>query len=137
MERKQSYNTKSRKLILQFLESKSETTVSVGDIMEYLKCMGEGVNQTTVYRYLNKLVSDKKVLKFSEDEGGKAVYQIVGHKHCCDGHIHIQCIKCGKLLHLDCDFMEGFKEHLKEEHDFSLKCESSLLYGVCSKCSEN
>ena len=136
MNNKQGYNTKSRKLILYFLESKADTTVSVGDIMEYLKTVGESVNQTTVYRYLNKLTKEKKVLKFSEDDGGKAVEQIAGHKHCCDGHIHIQCIKCGKLLHLDCDFMEGFKEHLKEEHNFALKCESSLLYGVCSECSQ-
>ena len=134
MDKKQGYNTKSRRLIAEFLES--NTTVSVGDILEFLKTSGENVNPTTVYRYLNKLTAEKKVLKFSEGEGQKAVYQMVGHKRSCDGHIHIQCIRCGKLLHLDCDFMEDFKVHLKEEHDFSLKCESSLLYGICSECSK-
>lgn len=137
MIQKQGYNTKSRKLILEYLESKSYTTVSVADIIEYLKRVGENVNPTTVYRYLNKLSAEKKVLKFSEDEGGKAVYQIIGHQHSCHGHIHIQCTKCGKLLHLDCDFMEDFKVHLKENHNFLLKCESSLLYGICSECSDN
>lgn len=136
MDIKKDYNTKARKHILDYLESKSDTTVSVGDIMEYLKSLGENVNHTTVYRYLNKLNKENKVLKFTEDNGQKAVYQIRKHTHSCDGHIHIQCTKCGKLLHLDCDFMEDFKQHLKESHDFTLKCESSLLYGICSECSK-
>lgn len=136
MKNRQVYNTKSRKLILDYLESKIDTTVSVADIIEHLKMMGESINPTTVYRYLNKLTEEKKVLKFSEDEGNKAVYQMVRHTHSCHGHIHIQCTKCGKLLHLDCDFMDDFISHLKKEHNFSLKCESSLLYGICSECSE-
>lgn len=131
---KQGYNTKSRRLILEYLESKKDTTVSVGDIIDYLAFSGESVNPTTVYRYLNKLTAEKKVLKFSEDDGSKAVYQIAGHKHDCDGHIHIQCTECGKLLHLDCDFMDDFKEHLLNEHNFSLKCEKSLIYGICKEC---
>jgi len=134
--KKKGYNTKSRRLILEFLESKSETTVSASDIAAYLKLSGENVNQTTVYRYLNKLTSEKKILKFSEDNGAKAVYRIVKHNDSCHGHIHLQCTKCGKLVHLDCDFMNELKAHIKEEHNFSLKCEKSLLYGICKECSE-
>lgn len=136
MVKKQGYKTKSRKMILEFLESKRYTTVSVNDIIDFLKTRDEEVNPTTVYRYLNKLTVEKKVLKFSEGAGKQAVYQIVEHPHNCDGHIHIQCTKCGKLLHLDCDFMEDFRKHLEQNHSFSLECEKSLLYGICNECNK-
>lgn len=131
------YNTKARRLILEFLESKRDTTVSVPDIMDFLKKMGENVNQTTVYRYLNKLDNEKKVLKFSEGEGQKAVYQIVSHDNSCDGHLHVQCTKCGRLLHIDCDFLDTLSGHLKEKHNFSVRYEGSIIYGVCRSCLKN
>jgi len=133
---KKVYNTKSRKLILDYLESQREKTISAADITDYLKLSGQNVNQTTVYRYLNKLTAERKILKFSEGDGAKAVYQIVSNSNTCHGHIHMQCTKCGKLVHLDCSFMDELKHHIKEEHNFSLVCEKSLLYGICDECRD-
>lgn len=128
-----SYNTKARRYILEFLEANSQTTVSANDIMEYLKTKGENINQATVYRYLGKLTDEKKVIKFSEEACNKAVYQFVEQED-CDGHLHIKCVKCGKLIHLNCGFMEELKVHIEEKHDFSLKCAGSIIYGICKDC---
>lgn len=134
MTEKQNYNTKARRFILEYLESCGDTTVSAADILQYLKGLSVSVNLTTVYRYLNKLTREKRLVKIVDEKGNKAVYQLVGHKKSCDEHIHIQCSNCGKLVHLDCGFMDDFKNHILKEHGFKLKCSGSVLYGLCAEC---
>lgn len=134
MTENRSYNTKSRKYILEFLKNNRDTTVSVSDILEYLSGKGISVNFTTVYRYLSKLTLERKVIKITDESGQRAVYQFTGHKTDCDEHIHIQCTECGKLEHIECDFMEHIKNHLYEGHGFTIKCDGSILYGICADC---
>lgn len=134
MPKRQSYNTKSRRYILDFLESSQESTVSAADITEYLAKMGITVNQATVYRYLNKLSDEKRLLKFTDDDTQKSVYRLIGEKNNCDEHIHIKCVKCGRLMHLECGFMHDIKKHLSENHGFELQCGGSILYGLCENC---
>lgn len=130
-----SYNTKARKYILDFLEKNTDVTVSATDIYGYVTSKDESINRATVYRYLNKLEEEKRVIKFSEAPSKKAVYQIVKN-HGCEGHLHIKCVKCGKLLHLDCGFMDELMEHLSQKHEFSLECSGSILYGICKECNQ-
>ena len=129
-----SYNTKARKYILEFLE-KSEKTVSVAEILAYLNNNDVNINQTTVYRYLNHLLDEGRVLRIVDGASKKALYQLA-RDETCEGHIHIKCISCGKLEHLDCDFMNELSEHIKENHRFDLKCDNSVLSGVCEECKK-
>ena len=132
----QNYNTKARKIILEFLQKNCETTVSALDVINHLSESGIAVNQTTVYRYLNKLTDEKKVIKISGEDGQKSLFQLKHGEKFCDEHIHTQCINCGKLIHLECNFMEELKQHLLEDHGFKLKCKGSILYGLCNECFE-
>ncbi|MEG1965528.1 MAG: transcriptional repressor, partial [Oscillospiraceae bacterium] len=50
------YNTKSKQMILDFLQEYSDKTVTVSEISEYLERNDNSVNLTTIYRYLDKLV---------------------------------------------------------------------------------
>lgn len=129
-----SYTTKSKKYILEFLQKNIHTTVSAADILDYLAANGVEVNFTTVYRNLNRLLKEKKVIKLTDEKGEKAMYQLAEGCKGCHDHIHIQCVKCGKLLHLDCDFMTDIKHHLEASHGFVLKCDRSVLYGICENC---
>ncbi|MCI2106678.1 MAG: transcriptional repressor [Intestinimonas sp.] len=135
MPRSESYHTKARQEILNYLKG-CRGTVSAADIIQQLKENGISVNPTTVYRYLDKLCSDHAAMKYVANKGGKAVYQLTGQDQHCLEHLHLRCIKCGRIIHLDCGFMEEFKGHLQEHHDFRLQCEGSVLYGVCSGCSK-
>ncbi len=130
------YNTRARKYILEFLNQRETTTVSVNDILEYLTENGITVNFTTVYRYLNKLTDDEKVIKFVGKDGSQAVYKIAESEKTCHNHLHVQCTKCGRLIHLDCDFMEELREHLSKDHGFCLECSGSVLYGICNACKK-
>lgn len=128
------YATASRKKILEYLKRNSDRAVSVNHIMLYLKECDSEVNITTIYRYLDKLAKDGTVMKYVAEKGGQAVYQYVEFGHRCEEHLHLKCVKCGKIIHLECEFMDKICEHILLDHGFTLQCRNSILYGVCEAC---
>lgn len=131
------YVTASRRRILEFLKANRERTVAAADIDAYLKGMDSEVNMTTIYRYLDKLAGEGVVLRYVAEKGGKTVYQYVEQGNRCEEHLHLKCVKCGCIIHLDCAFMDEISAHIKEEHAFTLQCKNSILYGVCKNCEGN
>ena len=92
------------------------------------------VNTTTVYRYLDKLCAEHVVIKYPDLNSDKAVFQFAGEEKKCTDHLHLKCIRCGKVVHLDCNFMDELKEHLFQEHGFRLQCSGDMLHGICKDC---
>ena len=131
---KQNYNTKAKKYILEYLSLKNDKAVNAGDILQFLKSKGENINITTVYRCLNRLSEQKKIIKFTETDSNRAVYQLSNIDNECENHLHIQCKNCGKILHLDCGFLNDFQHHIMEHHGFLLEYSGSILYGICNDC---
>lgn len=134
--RSEGYNTKTRQLILDYLIANREHAVSAANILEELQRQNAAANPTTVYRYLDKLAGEQRVMKYVADKGEKAVYQYVVEDRHCHEHLHLKCVRCGQILHLDCHFMDEVRSHLQTEHGFVLQCESSILNGVCRSCSQ-
>lgn len=128
------YNTAARSRILGFLKENKDRTVNANDILNWLNNQGNDVNITTIYRYLDKLTESGEVMKYIAENGTRAVFQYVGEKQHCEEHLHLQCIKCGAILHLDCDFMDEISEHVMNEHGFKIQCRNSNIYGICSDC---
>ena len=131
-----SYVTTSRRKILEFLKKNSSQTVTAADIDRYLAGKDSKVNLTTIYRYLDKLEREGTVLRYADERGSQAVYQYVEPGHRCDEHLHIKCVKCGRILHLECAFMDEIAKHIRKDHGFTLQCKNSILYGICQKCRE-
>ena len=121
MARSDGYNTRTRQLILDYLINNCQHAVSASNILEHLEAQGASPNPTTVYRYLDKLAGEQYV-----DEG----------RHCRE-HLHLKCVQCGRIYHLDCHFMDEVRAHLMAEHGFTLQCEGSVLYGLCRHCAQN
>ncbi len=133
---RQSYSTRARKYISDFLEDRGENTASAADIINYLRVKGISVDPATVYRCLNRLSAEHRVLKITEEKTKKSVYRFIGGERNCDEHIHIKCTRCGRVMHLECSFMQDIKEHLLKSHGFALRCDGSVLYGLCGDCRE-
>ena len=130
------YATASRRKILKFLESNRDRTVTAADIDEYLTAQNSQVNVTTIYRYLDKLTKEGTVIKYVAQKGSQAAYQYVERGHHCDEHLHCKCVRCGRIIHLECAFMDEISEHIRMDHGFALQCRNSILYGVCRECQE-
>lgn len=132
---KSSYNTLSRSAIDGIFVGNKDKSYSVDEILSILSEMGITVNKTTVYRYVTQLAKNNVLIKFVAEKGEKTLYKFNDKNLGCDNHLHLKCSLCGKIEHLGCDDMEQFKKHIFNEHGFLLNCSSSVLYGVCKKCS--
>ena len=130
-----NYNTAGRNRILEFLVENSMRAVNVNEIHDALQAQGNDVNITTIYRYLEKLASEGQVMKYVAQDGMRAVYQYVEKDHHCTDHLHLQCTKCGAIIHLDCHFMDEFSNHVLMDHGFRIQCKNSIIYGLCEKCA--
>ena len=135
MARSDGYNTKTRQLILDYLINNRQDAVSAANIQQHLEAQGVRPNPTTVYRYLDKLAGEQRVMKYVADKGEKAVFQYVDEGRHCREHLHLKCTGCGRIYHLDCRFMDEVRAHLMAEHGFALQCEGSVLYGLCRACA--
>ena len=130
------YKTKSRSYIMEFFTAHKEQIVSAADIHHYLEENGKQVNLATIYRNLDKMTDEGILLKYKTAKDEHAVYQYTdGHPECHE-HLHLQCVRCGRVIHLECGFMKDIRAHLEEHHGFALECSSSVLYGMCRECKE-
>lgn len=136
MNTSKGYNTKSKKEIMEYLVSHSEQRVSATDIITYLRDKGSRINQTTIYRNLDKMTESGEILKYKTADSESTLYQCIKNHNNCRNHLHLQCDKCGKIIHLECGFMDKISGHLLADHGFRLKCNGSMLLGTCKACSE-
>ncbi|MCQ2551587.1 MAG: transcriptional repressor [Clostridia bacterium] len=124
-----TYRTNNRARIMDFLEKNKDKAVSVVDIEKHLDSQDNHVNVTTIYRYLDKLEEAGELIKVA------STYQLVDRDHRCDEHLHLKCKKCGKLIHLDCGFMDEISSHVLQDHGFTISCDDSIISGLCKDCS--
>lgn len=129
-----TYKTEGRKKIMDILRQSGGVPLSVPQIEGKLQEGGSPLNKTTIYRYLDKLEDSGDVVKYAGDEGRKALFQLVDRKHRCDQHLHLKCVECGALLHLDGPPMSTLAEQVYTEHGFMIQCRNSVIYGLCQEC---
>lgn len=133
MEQK-SYNTRQRSQVLNCLVNNKTKHMTVDEIAEWLKENNIVVGKTTVYRTLEKLVSEGKARKYISEEGRSACFQYVDKDWHCEQHFHLKCVGCGKLIHLQCEHLAQLEKHVFEHHSFEVDNTKTVLYGVCKEC---
>ena len=127
------YNTEQKKLLLEFLEKNHNSAFTIEEITSALKSCGANVGKSTVYRLMTKLVEEKRVKRQLADGSRRAIYRITLDAH-CHNHLHLQCTKCGKVLHLDEEVSDKLLDTVKRLNDFSVSEEDTVLMGKCSNC---
>lgn len=134
--RSDGYVTKRREQILRFLAANEDREVGVNEINDFLATQSLQANVSTIYRYLNRLAIRGVVLKRVYGRNGQAAFQYIEGKRGCCSHLHLKCKKCGRILHLDCVYMQDVLKHLKTDHGFIVDCPNSFLTGLCKECAE-
>ena len=133
---RQRYQTRGRILIEEYLMEHRARVVTAEELHRYLEQEGAGVNITTIYRQLERLASQSQVRIFPAEKGKKSGYQYSVEEVQCHDHLHLQCVDCGKIIHLNCHFMDEIARHISGDHNFDLRCENSVLFGKCSECQK-
>lgn len=136
MKTRATYKTKQRKILLDYFETVPGVHVTAGDVCEYLKMQGASIGKATVYRQLDKLVDEGVIKKYTVDTTSPACFEYVGldrteGPYTC---FHFKCEKCGRLLHLHCEELEGIQSHLYDEHHLKLNPIRTVFYGLCDQC---
>ena len=132
-----AYKTKHKEELLSYLESIPGKHVTAGEICSCMKEGGSSIGTATVYRQLEKLVSEGLLNKYVVDEGSSACYEFVPeHDHVCkDRCYHLKCESCGKLIHMECEEVAGLMDHIKAHHGFTVNSRRTVFYGLCEECT--
>jgi Fur family ferric uptake transcriptional regulator len=100
-----SYHTQQRCALLAFLSAHADEQFTVEQL---LAAMGdEAPGRSTVYRALDR--------------------------H-CDAHLHLKCVDCGRLIHLDEDVSDALQSDLLRAAGFTVDGRSTTIYGTCAAC---
>ena len=128
------YKTKQRGLILELLRSQQNHCFLIEEIYRNLTDNGQKIGKTTVYRTLSKLCDEGKVMRYASPHGEGAFFQYLEHHQQDTEHIHLKCINCGKVDHIDCTFVGRLNDHLLGEHQFLIDKQQTTLFGYCKNC---
>lgn len=135
---KPPYKTKQQELLLSYLSTIKGKHFTAEDIRAHFEGKNISIGTATIYRQLEKLVSEGKIQKYFIDEHSAACFEYTGEE-CSqnESHFHLKCEQCGRLIHLECGELEELGSHLKSEHGFKLNPLRTVFYGLCTNCSKN
>ena len=129
-----AYKTRQGEKLLSYLSDNAGKHFTAADICEHFRADRQGIGMTTVYRQLEKLVSDGKVKKYQFEEGSPACFEYVGGEPGGSACYHLKCECCGALIHLECREITGLEQHITEHHGFLIDPRRTVFYGICENC---
>lgn len=130
-----TYNTKQKKIILDFLQKNSDVLFTCEDVHTLLREAGTPVGKTTVYRFLESFCKTGKIRKIKDNTQKSASYQYIDESLDCKSHLHLKCISCGRFIHLGCELVNSISNHISEHHSFKIDNSKTVIYGFCEACS--
>ena len=125
-----TYNTEKRAELLGFLESNADKAFSIEEICASLAKGGKG--KSTLYRQTAKLVEEGYVSRIPAGSR-RFVYQYRDKQHCGE-HLHLKCLDCGRLVHLNAATSASLENDLFSKEGFALDS-GCILYGKCRECN--
>ncbi|MBQ9086665.1 MAG: transcriptional repressor [Clostridia bacterium] len=131
------YITEQKKLLSDFLTRHCDQAFSVEELAEQMSAeFNKKIpGKSTLYRLITRMVEEGIVKRFVKGNSRHFVYQIVAGEH-CHSHLHMKCVECGKLLHLDEDLSHELLAKIRMGSNFSVSEESTVLFGECYDCNK-
>ena len=80
MEKIFKYKTKQRENILNYLKQNKQNHITADQIIEHFKSTGTPIGKSTVYRYLDNLVTENIIRKYISQERGSACFQYIDNQ---------------------------------------------------------
>lgn len=132
------YVTEQKKILKKLLEENCDRAYTVEELIDKMRISTDGhvPGKSTVYRLMTKLVAEGTVKRFVRGNSRKFAYQIVMGEH-CDCHLHLKCMGCGRLIHLDESVSDELLDKVKSISDFSVNEEATVLFGSCADCKKD
>ncbi len=130
---RERYNTRQKQIILEYLIANSGKHIKALQIFEDLNKAGITIGISTIYRYLDKLVSSGEIKRYILNGNDGACYQYDSNQESLQSEYHLRCSKCGELFHFKCDRLSQISQDLNDE-GISVNLSNTVFSGICKSC---
>lgn len=127
------YKTKPKEYILEYLKKNKNHRFNVKEMYDSIINSGYNINLATIYRNVNQLVDEGKLLKHMSSDSDYATYQYIENEDCL-AHFHFECIKCGRVSHLGAKETNDFLKMIKNKMHFEVEPQNTYIRGICNNC---
>jgi Fur family ferric uptake transcriptional regulator len=123
--------TRQRRVLLEVMDQ-AEQHLSADAILERAQKIDPNVHRVTVYRTLEML---KKLGLLDELD----LLHINGHRHYYESHgprdhIHVACLRCGKVREVESDLYEQMKRQIERDTGLKITVTRTEIGGYCENC---
>lgn len=130
---RKEYSTEQKRAVLDFFKTNREHHFTAAQVADAV--CENGAGKSTVYRHISNLLESGTIRRFETGDIRQFVYQYADVHEDCDRHYHLKCVKCGRLIHMECAHLDEVRNHIRSEHDFIIGFGKSVLYGECVRCA--
>lgn len=130
------YRTEQKQQLLNFLRNHGDTAFTIEELAAALRSerSERAPGKSTLYRQITRMVEEGSVKRIVQGNSRHFVYQIIKSDR-CHSHLHMKCVGCGRLLHLDDGLSKELLEQVRRNSAFSVDEEATVLFGRCEGCA--
>ncbi|HUI73895.1 MAG TPA: transcriptional repressor [Candidatus Acidoferrum sp.] len=123
--------TRQRRVILQVMDD-AEQHLDVDQIFDRAKKIDSGVHLVTVYRTIDLLKKHRLIdeLDLLHLRGDRHYYETHGPRD----HIHVACLKCGKVREFESRLYEQLKSQIERDFGMKVTVSRTEVGGYCAEC---
>jgi Fur family ferric uptake transcriptional regulator len=124
--------TPQRRTTIEVILTLGKQHFSVEELYQGVKEINPEVGMSTIYRTVQILEEMELITKRNFDDGF-ARYELceMDEKH---WHHHLICLKCGKVIEMQDEYLETFEKEIEEKKGFIIMNHELIVYGYCSDC---
>jgi Fur family transcriptional regulator, ferric uptake regulator len=124
--------TRQRRVILQVMDS-AEQHLDVDQILDRAQKIDPEVHLVTVYRTIDLLKKEGLIdeLDLLHLRGDRHYYETHGPRD----HIHVACLRCGKVREFESKLYEQLKEQIARDCGLQVSVSRTEVGGICNECA--
>ncbi len=128
------YTTKQQIAIETFMQEHEGFSYTVDMLCSELIQKGISIGKTTVYRCLERLVQDQKIIAIPDVSLGCIRYCYANTDPTA---MYLMCDDCHRVKPLNCKAINSFISHVADEHEFQPDNQKTIMYGKCRECGKH
>jgi len=123
--------TRQRRVLLQVMET-ARRHLDAGEILDRAQKIDPEITRVTVYRTIDLLKRHGLIdeLDLLHLRGDRHFYESHGPRD----HIHVACIRCGKVREVESELYEELKRQISRDTGIEITVSRTEVGGVCADC---
>jgi Fur family transcriptional regulator, ferric uptake regulator len=126
--------TRQRRVVLQVMDT-APRHLDAGEILLRAQKIDPQITRVTVYRTLDLLKHHGLIDELD-------LLHLRGHRHYYESHgprdhIHIACLRCGKVREFESELYEQLKQQIEQDCEMTIKVTRTEVGGYCKNCKSS